>query len=351
MPERIEYKDLFSPDIEKKLKSLTDQLDTLEKQMNDIADVGVKVSSSSKGTGKDFADNEKKIENLKKALSEKQKIDLEELKIQKQLQATIAKGITQKGESFQELVKEREALKSSTAALRQDIKAKNTAKGSIEKLEAETNKLVRQRKKLDLQTEKGRKEFDKLSKEINDNTNQLKKYDAQIGRSQRNVGNYKSALEGMRSVFAKFVGAAGLIAGAVAGFVAMSRQITKTAKLQDRLRFAFGSTGDELQRQSSMVRSLSTIYEQDYETIIKSANALSKEFGISGSESLTLISEGFQKGANNSGEFLDILKEYPAQLKLVGLNADQSISLITQQVKEGVFSDKGIGFFSIFLKS
>ena len=36
------------------------------------------------------------------------------------------------------------------------------------------------------------------------------------------------------------------------------------------------------------------------------------------------------------------MREYPAQLSQVGVSADQAIALITQQVQEGVFSDKGI---------
>jgi phage-related minor tail protein len=74
----------------------------------------------------------------------------------------------------------------------------------------------------------------------------------------------------------------------------------------------------------------------------QSANAVAKEFGISGAESLKFIEDGFKKGSNANGEFLEILKEYPAQFKTAGIDAETTFAIINQQVKEGIYSDKGV---------
>jgi len=74
---------------------------------------------------------------------------------------------------------------------------------SIEDLSAKTNALIAVRKKLDLTTEDGRREFEALTKEIVKNLDQLKQYDAQIGNYQRNVGNYSSAVSGMFNAWNK----------------------------------------------------------------------------------------------------------------------------------------------------
>jgi len=139
--------------------------------------------------------------------------------------------------------------------------------------------------------------------------------------------------------------AAGMFGGAAAvGGLAMSAydMSKEVAKVETSLKRAFQSTGEELTKQESQVRFLSQAYDEDYKQVVQSANALSKEMGISGTEALKLIEQGFQKGANESGEFLDMLKEYPTQLKEVGLNAEESIALMTQQVQEGIYSDKGV---------
>jgi len=57
---------------------------------------------------------------------------------------------------------------------------------------------------------------------------------------------------------------------------------------------------------------------------------------------LAYIQEGFQKGSNNSGEFLEILKEYPTQFKAAGIDAGTMFSIINSQVKQGIYSDKGV---------
>jgi len=91
--------------------------------------------------------------------------------------------------------KEARQLREVKDQTRQVIKEQNLQSGSIRKLREDTNKLVKTRENLNLTTQKGQQRFRELSKEISKNTNQLKSYDTQIGRSQRNVGNYIGALK------------------------------------------------------------------------------------------------------------------------------------------------------------
>lgn len=132
-----------------------------------------------------------------------------------------------------------------------------------------------------------------------------------------------------------------LIQGAFEIAKAFGDTAKELVSIQKAVNSFTGAQGAELDQLTSKVRSLSKVYEQDYNDVLNSANTLSKEFGITANEALDLIENGFLAGANNSGEFLDQLKEYPAQFKAAGLTAEQSIGIITQSVREGVFSDKG----------
>lgn len=96
------------------------------------------------------------------------------------------------------------------------------------------------------------------------------------------------------------------------------------------------------QELSAKTQTIAKVFNQDSKDIIKGTTTLSKEFGISARDSLKLVEEGFKKGANANGEFLEILKEYPAQLKSVGLDAKESIAFLTLTSKAGVYSDKGV---------
>jgi len=100
------------------------------------------------------------------------------------------------------------------AAIKKEVK-------SEQDLIAKTNALVAVRRRLDTSTKSGIKEHKKLTAEINKNTNALKKQDAAIGRSQRNVGNYSSAVKGFASNIA---GALGL-AGGIAGLVSLTKSV------------------------------------------------------------------------------------------------------------------------------
>jgi hypothetical protein len=77
---------------------------------------------------------------------------------------------------------------------------------SIQDLMTKNNALNQVRRNLNLTTAAGREEYIKLTKAIKENEDQLKKYDKEIGRHQRNVGNYQSALAGLGKTFLGFLG-------------------------------------------------------------------------------------------------------------------------------------------------
>ncbi len=342
MAEKVTYKSLFDPKLESQISDLQKQIDRLSKSIDSLAKEAKTIKANNQQTGKSYSDNAKKIEKLnlvQKTLIEKQK---EQQRIEKQLVSVYAKRITQDSKRVKQLEKGRQELAKNKNELKQIVRAERAQKGSIEALQAATAKLITKRRMLGDIEGKNKAEYDKLTRSIAQNTVKLKAYDKQIGSSQRDVGNYGKALQGLRAGFSKFIGAAGVVTGIIAGFVGFNRALRDTSKIQNKLRFAFGTTGKELEKQTALIKSLSSFYEQDYNNVLKSANTFAKEFGISGTKSLLLIEQGFAKGADNSGEFLEILKEYPTQFKSVGLNAEQSIAIITQQVREGIYSDKGI---------
>ncbi len=128
----------------------------------------------------------------------------------------------------------------------------------------------------------------------------------------------------------------------VAGMTALINKTKEFNKVQTKTAQLTKLQGKELKEMTSQVLVLSKVFEKDYNDILLATNTFAKEMGITHERALDLIEEGFEKGADASGDFLQQLKEYPAQLKAVGLQADESIALITQQVQEGIFSDKGI---------
>lgn len=270
--------------------------------------------------------NNIKLGEVKKKTEQLTLAEKETIRIKNQLEKVKARGT----EENKKLIKQQKDL---TRQLNQEIKLQGVAKDSLARKEIVLGKLKERYQNLssEMQT-KALPAIQKLDKEV-------KKLNADIGNHQKNVGNYQDALRGLHTKFLAV--SAGVVAG-VAAFKKYSEKIIETDKLQTKIRQQFKLTGKELDKVTVQLLTLSDTYDEDYNEILKAANTVSKEFNITLNESFKLINEGFEKGANNSGEFLDILREYPAQLKTIGLNADQSFALITQQVKEGIYSDKGI---------
>lgn len=126
---------------------------------------------------------------------------------------------------------------------------------SINDLQLRTNALVTKRKLLDRSTKEGRKQFARYTKEINRNTNTLKKHDKQIGRSQRNVGNYASA-------FKNLLGAAGAgvgIYGVIRLFGSMIKVFKNFEKANKKLQAILGVTSKDIQSLSKQAKTLGSV--------------------------------------------------------------------------------------------
>ena len=80
-----------------------------------------------------------------------------------------------------------------------NAKAAGDASKSYDSLTKQNAALSAQARKLSDPLGKNSKEFTKLTAKINTNTDALKKMDAQMGRQQRNVGNYKQAITSVAS--------------------------------------------------------------------------------------------------------------------------------------------------------
>lgn len=103
-----------------------------------------------------------------------------------------------------------------------------------------------------------------------------------------------------------------------------------------------GLTGDNLKAFRNEVQGVADSFGVDFEEVLQSANAMSQQFGISVQEAMSYIKDGFVSGANATGQFTDILKEYPAYFKEAGLSASQFVSITAQSSKMGIVSDKAV---------
>lgn len=253
--------------------------------------------------------------------------------------------------------------------------------GSLKSLRAELSRLTDEYDSLGKAQREGIEGQD-LKSRISAITDEIKGSEEATGRFYRNVGNYEEAIKnalGLNQGFAGSImgiadgmgGMNGIIPGLKSNIIGLGGAlkvlsanpvfltIFGVAKVGEAAKFWFdfnkglseatrlteqftGLSGDELISYRDNVQAVADVYGKDFTDVLQSANALSKQFGITNEEAINIIKDGFVAGADVSGNFLDTVKEYPTFFREAGLSASEFVAISTEAVKQGVFGDKGV---------
>lgn len=100
---------------------------------------------------------------------------------------------------------------------------------------------------------------------------------------------------------------------------------------------------DEMQKVTEGAMTISELFGADIADSTKSAGTLMKNFGLDGQAALDLITVGFQKGGDYSGELLDTLNEYSPQFASMGMSADQMMGILISGAQAGAFNLDKVG--------
>lgn len=155
------------------------------------------------------------------------------------------------------------------------------------------------------------------------------------------------AIGGSIGALMSFLGPGGLLAGgglalltlAVDGVVDLTKEYEK---LNSEVGTLLSLDGLDLGNATTQLKTISEVYGQEFEAILKAVQATNKAFGTDVAETINLIRLGLANGAELSGEFLDSAREYPRLIKEAGATQEEFIQLLILSTKEGIYSDKGI---------
>ncbi|WP_302788819.1 phage tail tape measure protein [Barnesiella intestinihominis] len=329
--------------------------------------IGVKIQVNNEKAIRKIVESQKQIDELKKKQTELTEAFKE---------GAISEEEYRKGMEEYRTQIEQSAFK--VRALRKEIqnnlRIEEEQKGSLKQLRAALSNLTAEYDRLS-QAEREATKGKRLEDKINGVTKALKGAEEETGRYYRNVGNYDNAIKeaiGLNSDFAKTLfeiaeggtGATTKIKAfgktllslikspsfmAVAGIVGVGSAfkwwydynagLVEATRLTKQLT---GLSGNELKHFRNEVQAISDTFGKDFRETLNTANALTRQFGISTDEAVSLLKEGLISGADVSGEFLQNVREYSTFFKEAGLNADEFIAIVSQTNKDGLFSDKGI---------
>jgi hypothetical protein len=182
------------------------------------------------------------------------------------------------------------------------------------------------------------KQVEEANKELK-KTKELTK-DVEEGFDDANKGIKKTggSLSDLKSTVAG-LGLAAAAGAAVVEFAKLTQEVNKNRKEVAQLT---NETGKALDKITAKLRATSGVFEKDFNEVLRAANTISKEFGVSMTDAIDGINEGFVRGLDINGEYLHTLREYSTFIKEAGLNQEQFNVLIQKQVTQGIYSDKGI---------
>ena len=288
-------------------------------------------------------------------------------------------------ESFSALEKDilnaKDAMQVNQRAVKNLIVANNENNDSLRSLRAQLSQLTSAYDRMS-EAEREAAKGKELLKHIQDLQNQIRPLEEATGRFQRNVGNYQqsivNAVAAMNPLAARLVSIVDLSDETAGGFTKIKTSAQAFGKTLSSLLknpaflaiagiAAAGSafkfwydynkglieatrltkqftdlSGEELVSYRSEVQAVSDTFNKDFVEVLRAANALQKQFGITSQEALDALKEGFINGADVNGEFLKNVKEYSTFFKEAGLSAEEFIAINVQTEKQGLFSDKGI---------
>lgn len=112
-----------------------------------------------------------------------------------------------------------------------------------------------------------------------------------------------------------------LFRSGVAG--SLSEAIDAISKARQQL---VGLAAKDLPEVSAGILRISKAFDQDFGKTAQAAQALMKEFGLSSTDAMAMLTKGFRDGLNANDDMLDSIGEYAPQFKQAGANASQFFS-------------------------
>lgn len=240
MPQKIENKDIFSPDFlepqKKSFKEIIELIKLMESEMKDVLKVQQQLVKTS---------DKKSVEGLKKrqrAVQSVNQVSKEMLKLEKQRKAASAQLQIAETKEAKAVAATRIELARKKKAVKDEILAEKGLVSEYQKQSATLNDLRKKYKDLILVQGKETRETRKLRKEITTLDSRLKRVDANVGQFQRSVGNYGKAFGKVTGVLRNF--------GLAVGGLAVVRNIFTTVKDFEQsianLSAITGATGKDL---------------------------------------------------------------------------------------------------------
>lgn len=375
MPQKIENKDIFSPDFlepqKKSFKEIIELIKLMESEMKDVLKVQQQLVKTS---------DKKSVEGLKKRQRAVQSVNVvskEMLKLEKQRKVASSQLAIAETQEAKAVALTKYQLQQKKKAVKDEILAEKGLIGEYQKQSARLNDLRKKYKDLILVQGKETRATRKLRKEITTLDSRLKRVDGRVGQFQRSVGNYGKAFGKVSGVLSRF----GLAVGGLAivrnignifmGFEQQSANLasvlgktsdqitalTKDAKrlgsitsftakevLQLQTEFAkLGFNETEILNATEATLSLAAATGTELSEAAAVAGATLGGFGLGASETqrvVDVMAKSFSISALDMEKFKEAMKNAAPAARAVGISVEETTALLGTLASAGISGSK-----------
>lgn len=272
----ISEKDIFSYVIEG-AKLAKKEIDEYNKALQGIAEINKAILNKPTKLG-----DPKQIKDTEKAINAVNSAFVQYIKNETELNKVEAQSIRAKEQLKKAIEAETKATEKATLAKKKESDAYNKLSKDTRDLKNESKRLGAELLALENAGKRNTLEWSKTQKEYKQTTaqalkldTQLKKLDSSVGDNQRNVGNYRSIFNGLKSGLAQL----GLAFGVFEGVRFLAGTEVRLQSLQLALKNVLGTT-EQYNKSFEFLTNLSKDYGQDllvltdtYKSFIASSNA------------------------------------------------------------------------------
>ncbi len=130
----------------------------------------------------------------------------------------------------------------------------------------------------------------------------------------------------------------------------LTESITESSEIVIQAFKAIGDVGDEsLRKVSESAVLIRETFGADTAETISATKTLMDKFGLSAEQSMDMLTAGFQRGLDRSGDFIESVNEYSTQFSNGGASAEQFFSVLETGLSGGLLgTDKAADAFKEF---
>lgn len=372
---------LDSRNFDKSIKDVNRTTSQMEKSFNnakkalELSEKGVEDYSKAIKSGQSVIDSyKKKMEVLEKSYQDQEN----NIKSLKEEHEKLPKAIADAEKALDDL---KASGTATTKEIEKQEKAVQTLKAKYDNFDTSLSNAVNTLRSTENQIQQTTNKMSKMENEVQDLSKELRLIDSGFNVDKLAKGfndiaegaeKAQEKIEGVKDKADKLSGAGALALGGMsASFIEADDNLGKlqaslgltTEQLQElevearevakngfdfsevvdtfsEIKKVFGDTfkGEELKDFSENIMSMNGAFETDTTEVLKVVNQMMKQFGITGEESLDIITSGFQNGLNVSDDWMDTLWEYSTYFSDLGYTAEDTLNIINEGMKNGVFN-------------